>query len=123
MIIKTYPIKSLKKVRNKNMKQTITENHFIDDFRKIRPSNFSYEGLKALYEYLTELEGDGGQQLEFDPIAYCCEFTEYEDIKDFQRQHGHPDDHPTKQYTIEEIRYFTQVIEVPNSKRIIVQNF
>jgi len=107
------------------MKDTMTEFSFCDWFQKSaeRKNQFSYEGLRALYEYLVNLEDDIGEEFEFDPIALCCEYTEYEDVKDFQRQHGHLDDHPTKHYTLDEIRYFTNVIEIPNSKRIIVQNF
>ena len=107
------------------MRDTMTEFSFCDWFQKSaeRKNQFSYEGLRALYEYLVNLEDDIGEEFEFDPIALCCEYTEYEDVKDFQRQHGHPDDHPTKHYTLDEIRYFTNVIEIPNSKRIIVQNF
>ena len=54
------------------MKQTITESMFIDDMRAIRPDNFSYEGLQALFGYLDEMDSE----LEFDPIAICCDFSQ-----------------------------------------------
>ena len=38
------------------MKRTITESEFIDAFNGSYADSFSYEGKKALYEYLTELE-------------------------------------------------------------------
>jgi hypothetical protein len=46
----------------------------LSDFRagfKYRPDNFSYEGLRALFDHLESM-GD----VEFDPIAICCEFSE-----------------------------------------------
>lgn len=55
---------------------TITEYQFIDEFRKIRPDNFSREGLEILFEYLTQIEDDTGQQIEFDPIGFCGDYRE-----------------------------------------------
>lgn len=63
------------------MKRTINEHEFADAFTEMnRQDNFSYEGLKALYDYLTELEDDTGIEIELDVIAICCEYCEYEDI-------------------------------------------
>ncbi len=49
------------------MKQTLDLHDFINKFKNVRADNFSYEGLTALYGYLTELEEDTGQEFEFDP--------------------------------------------------------
>ena len=59
------------------IKQTVTESDFRDAFQAIRPDNFTYEGLGALYEYLEELSEDTGEDIELDVIAICCDFTEY----------------------------------------------
>lgn len=59
-----------------NMKQTINFSQFRDDFQAIRPDNFSYEGQKALFEYLEQFEEDTGEELELDVIAICCDFSE-----------------------------------------------
>jgi len=56
----------------------VSEYDFTEAFRRIRPNSFSYEGLKALFAYLEDFEEDTGQQIEFDVIALCCEFTEYD---------------------------------------------
>jgi hypothetical protein len=63
------------------MYKTISEFNFREAFT-VRPDNFSYAGLTALYEYLTQLEEDTGQEIELDPIALCCDFTEYPNIID-----------------------------------------
>lgn len=59
------------------MKQAVYKNDFIREMSDIRPENFSYDGLEALFNYLEELEDDYGEEIEFDPIALCCEFTEH----------------------------------------------
>ncbi len=67
------------------MKKTIYKNEFIDTMIDIRPGNFSYDGLVALFDYLEEIEDNCGEEMEFDPIALCCDFTEY-DILDWVRE-------------------------------------
>ena len=59
------------------IKQTVTESDFRDAFQAIRPDNFTYEGLGALYDYLLELSEQMGEAFELDVIALCCDFTEY----------------------------------------------
>lgn len=56
----------------------VTESIFMDAFINYgRKDNFSYEGLQALYEMLTESEDGIGNEL--DVIAICCDFAEYEE--------------------------------------------
>lgn len=66
---------------------------YIDDFHKAfietgREANFSYEGRKALFEYLEELEQDLGETIEFDVIALCCDFTEYDSLAEIVGDYG-----------------------------------
>jgi len=58
------------------MKQTINEYQFRDAFMAMRPENFSYEGLTALFDYLEQYENDTGTEMELDVIAICCDFAE-----------------------------------------------
>src|SRR4030043_2342165 len=58
------------------MKNTISLSDFRDSFVKMDRSNFSYDGLAVLFDYLEELENDTGEELELDVIALCCEFQE-----------------------------------------------
>ena len=62
------------------MYDTVNFNQFNDWFEKQRPDNFSYEGRKALFDYLEDLEDDMGEKMEFDPIAFCCEYSEYDNL-------------------------------------------
>jgi predicted outer membrane protein len=61
----------------------ITESKFIQDFKAIRPENFSYDGLSALFDYFEQL----GEDVSFDPIAICCEFSEHESALEAARQY------------------------------------
>ena len=70
------------------MKETVNEYRFVEGFKECnRENNFSYEGRKAMYEYFTEMEHDGFE-IEYDPIAICCEYSEYESIKEYNENYG-----------------------------------
>jgi len=64
----------------------VTETMFKDEFKALRPDNFSYEGLSALYEWFTELE-EQGEPTELDVIAICCDFSE-EPLQDVLDNYG-----------------------------------
>ena len=58
------------------MKKTMNEYDFTAAMMDIRPDNFSYSGLKKLYDHLTELEESCDFEIEFDAIAICCDYSE-----------------------------------------------
>lgn len=70
------------------MKQTINFYDFQKAFQDLRPNSFSYQGLRALFEYLEELEESTGDEIEFDVIALCCDFTEYESAEEYARDYS-----------------------------------
>ena len=91
--------------------KTLNENEFINEFGNSGQyaNNFSREGLKALYGYLSELEN-----LELDVIAICCEYAEYESFDKLIA------DYP--QYTtLESIENMTTVLETDSGGYVIQQ--
>ena len=65
------------------MKQSITFSQFVDAFRAHgREDQFSYEGLRVLFDELQDYEEQTGSEVELDVIALCCEFAEcdYDDV-------------------------------------------
>ena len=55
------------------MKKTISLSDFRDAFRDYdRKDNFSYEGLKLLYDMFEETD----PEMELDVIAICCDYYE-----------------------------------------------
>jgi hypothetical protein len=97
------------------MKQTMNEFDFKNEFKKIRPNNFSYDGLTALYDYLTQYEKNCDTELEFDPIAYCCEYTEFDSFEDVKINYDVK--------TLKELGDKTTVLKIPNTERLIIQNY
>ena len=74
--------------------QRVTESQFIDAFKSwdTYKSNFSYEGLKALYEELEQVaECSDSGTFELDVVAICCDYTEFENFKEFQEQYSNLD--------------------------------
>lgn len=56
-------------------------------------NNFTRPALIALYDYLEEYEESTGEKMEFDPIALCCEYSEYTSAWDAMYQYQ-PEDMP-----------------------------
>ena len=100
------------------MYQEITSSDFSDWFlsSETYKNNFSYDGLKSLYNYLVDLEEDTGDNIEFDPVAICCEYSEYENLEEIKNNYNDIE-------TIEDLRDHTQVIEISGSDKIIIQDF
>jgi len=97
------------------MKQTMNEFDFKNEFKKIRPDNFSYDGLTALYDYLIQYEENCDTELEFDPIAYCCEYTEFDSFEDVKINYDVK--------TLKELEDNTTVLKIPNSEKLVIQNY
>ena len=97
------------------MKDTIQEHQFVNEMSK-KGYGFSYEGAIALFEHLTQYEADCDQELEFDPIAFRCEYDEYDNLKEVQDNYNDIE-------TLEDLRNNTTVIEIPNSEKLIIQAY
>lgn len=87
------------------MIKTITFSTFIDSFKNCgRGNSFTYQGFKALFNYLEQLESDCGINIELDPIAFDCEYVEYSDLEEIQADYDNIE-------SIEDLYNSTQVIE------------
>jgi len=95
------------------MKDTVTEHTFTDEMIK---HGFSYEGTKALFEHLSMFEEDCDQELEFDPIAFRCEYDEYKNLEEVKENYQDIE-------TLEDLQNNTSVIEIPNTDRLIIQAY
>ena len=63
----------------------VTQSEFIDTFRNspTYKNNFSYDGLIALFEYFEDLEESTGENINFDMVSICCDYTEYKNIEEY----------------------------------------
>ena len=98
------------------MKSNVNFSDFVDSFSETYKNNFSYEGKKALYDYLIDFEDGTGEELELDPIAFCCEFTEYDNLEELQA--SYPDIE-----TMEDLEDHTTVIMIPDTEKFIIQEY
>ena len=97
------------------MKTTVNQTDFIDAFKKLRPDNFSYEGLVALYNYIENLEQDTGEEFELDVIAFCCSYSEYKDLEEYKQNYSSIN-------SIKDIQDATTYIPIPKTQRFITVN-
>ena len=98
------------------MKQNVYLEDFINAFKKVRPNQFTREGLISLYNYIIEYENDTGEELDLDVIALCCDYTEYKNFQELKSNY-------LDVKTLEELSEKTSVIPVENTKGFIIQNF
>jgi len=94
------------------MKKTVTLYDFLDD--ESLKDNFSYHGRIALFEHLEDMEEQSGYEMEYDPVAIRCDFTEYANLEEIQSYYP-------KIESIDDLYDNTYVIEFEGG--IIIQNF
>lgn len=90
-------------------------------------NNFSLEGAKAVFHYFDELSEEMGDNIEFDPIAWCVEFSEFDSVSEAYEQHfGNYDDvadqtqgNRTPEQQLERFQDNTTVIELDNGHIIL----
>ena len=97
------------------MKQSVSIYDFERAFKRYERENFSYDGLKALFEYLEEFEDGTGEEVELDVIALCCEYAEYDSLKEYN------DDYGTEYDEIDLIQDDTTLIKIDDERFIILQ--
>ena len=71
------------------MKKTIMFSDFCDAFfNSDRKDQFSYNGKKALFEYIESLEEDTGDEMELDIVSLCCDFSEFDTALEPAKDHS-----------------------------------
>lgn len=101
------------------MKKTLGFCDFCDFWPESRKDQFSYYGKEALFGYLEEYEEDTGEEIEFDPIALCCEYSEYENAKEAVK--NYTSDTMTEEEALKYLEERTQVIKFDQG--LIIQDF
>ncbi len=68
------------------MKKTVNRYEFIAEMDDYYKNGFSYDGLSALFDYLSELEEETGEEIELDVVALHLQYSEmsiYDFIYDY----------------------------------------
>ena len=98
------------------MIQTITITDFINAFdRAGRSANFSIAGLTAIFDLLEDVNPD----MELDPIAICCEFSEYKDLEELKQDYAYDEDLEEDDEILDYYRDQTLVLELGNGGLVI----
>ena len=109
------------------MKRDVTQYDFEQAFRDYgRNDQFTYEALRALYDYLIELEESCDTEIELDVIALCCEYSEHNTALEAAREYGFkPDNDETfadhEESAVNWLNERTQVIVFNGG--VIIQGF
>jgi len=113
--------------------ESVNFSHFCDAWNRFddRKNSFSYQGKRALYDYLEQLSEDMDEPIELDIVALDCEYTEYESaIEAWREYEGYQTPKEREEEPVEDIaedealeylQYHTTVIEVENGGVIIAQ--
>ena len=94
------------------MKDTVTVWKFRNEMVN---HGFSVQGSLALFDYLEHLEEDCGIELEYDPVAFRCDYNEYENFEELKRDYDVED--------LNELENNTTVIRIPHSDGLIIQAY
>jgi len=99
------------------MKTILSTSEIADALNKY--SQMSYKAAFAMAEYLEEYEESTGEEIELDPIAIRCEFTEYESAIEAAAQYT--SEFTTDQAALEYLEDHTSVITYDGG--VIIQDF
>lgn len=104
--------------------KNVSFNEFLEEFKKYdRNDSFTYQGKKALFDYLEEFSEDLGEPIELDVIGLCCEFTEFENLEEFKNNYAYSiGDDIDDIDDIEDIQDYTIVIKI-DDEAFIIQDF
>jgi hypothetical protein len=70
------------------MKKTLSTSDIAHALKSDEYAAWSWNGARALAEYLEQLEEDTGEEMELDRCAIRCDFSEHETALEVARDHG-----------------------------------
>ena len=77
----------------------VSRREFVNEFKQLRPGNFSDKALDSIYYYLIELDYHE-EFYELDVIALCCDITESSD-EDIRKDYSISDGYYTIEYLLD----------------------
>ena len=95
---------------------SVSASTFIDEIVGHEYNDITREGVQAIYEYLVELEQDCGVEIEMDGRVIRGTYSEYANIEAVMDEYECIS-------SLSDLKEYTQVIEIPNTNRLIVAHF
>ena len=118
------------------MKTTLNTSDIARALKSDEHATWSWNGARALAEYLEQMEEDTGEEMELDVVAIRCDFSEHKTALEVAREYGNdwsPEmfnddgienvdfDDELEAYCLEWLKDRTQVIEFDGG--VIVSSF
>jgi hypothetical protein len=69
------------KSNNQTMKTTLSTSDITHALKSDENAAWSWNGARALAEYLEQLEEETGEEMELDTVAIRCDFSEYDSLE------------------------------------------
>lgn len=71
------------------IKQTVSAYDVIEQAKAMNKiDNFGHDGWRALFQCLEGLSDETGDDIELDIVAWCCDFTRFESVEDYNSQYN-----------------------------------
>ena len=94
------------------MKITLNKKNFIEQVRQhYRWKQFSYEAWEQIFEWEDEM----GSDVEYDPVAFCCTYAEYESFEKLKNDYNNIN-------TFDDLEGKTWVANLPDG-RVLIRQF
>tara|TARA_R100001015_G_scaffold17865_1_gene10211 strand:- start:673 stop:957 length:285 start_codon:yes stop_codon:yes gene_type:complete len=94
------------------MKITLNKKNFIEQVRQhYRWKQFSYEAWEQIFEWEDEM----GSDVEYDPVAFCCTYAEYDSFEKLKEDYSNIN-------TFDDLEGKTWVANLPEG-RVLIRQF
>ena len=94
------------------MKITLNKKNFIEQVRQhYRWKQFSYEAWEQIFEWEDEM----GSDVEYDPVAFCCTYAEYDSFEKLKNDYNNIE-------TFDDLEGKTWVANLPKG-RVLIRQF
>ena len=101
--------------------ETLTKSQFVGD--ETMRASFTYEAAGALFDWYSDLAEDCGQPVEFDPVGFRCDWSEYA-LDELMTDYGHLlDDDQEPEELPEVLENHTTIIKLDSVQGWLVMAF
>jgi hypothetical protein len=101
--------------------ETLTRSQFTGN--ETMRASFTYEAAAALYAYYMDFSNDVGEDIEFDPVGFRCDWSEYS-LDELMTDYGHLlDDDQGPEDLPEVLENHTIIIKLPAVQTWLVMAF
>ena len=101
--------------------ETLTKSQFVGN--ETMRASFTYEAAGALFDWYTDLAEDCGEPVEFDPVGFRCDWSEYS-LDELVTDYGHLLDEDQEPEDLPEVlENHTIIIKLPAVQTWLVMEF